>query len=118
MLCILQSHFYFDTVNIGLNLLLVQSKWLGWNHNDADCNNWFCHNCLNCCLFAVAKVCSNDSLLSDVINNIMRFMTWNGFPKRLATKLIQKFTPRANQIYNNSKNGHQDQTVLQIHPAN
>ena len=57
------------------------------------------------------KVCSNDSLLSGVINNIMKFMTWNGFPKRLATKLIQKFTPRANQIYNNSKNDHQDQTV-------
>ena len=29
--------FCFDTPNIGLNLLLVQSKWLGWNHNDADC---------------------------------------------------------------------------------
>ena len=37
MLCILQSHSCFDTLNIGLNLLLVQSKWLGWNHNDADC---------------------------------------------------------------------------------
>ena len=36
MLCILQSHFCFDTLNIGLNLLLVQSKWLGWNHNNAD----------------------------------------------------------------------------------
>ena len=22
--------------NIGLNLLQVQSKWLGWNHNDAE----------------------------------------------------------------------------------
>ena len=29
--------FYFDTLNVGLNLLLVQSKWLGWNHNDAKC---------------------------------------------------------------------------------
>ena len=38
-------------------------------------------------------------------------MSWNGFPKRLATKLIQKFTPRADQIYNNSKNNHDDQTV-------
>ena len=36
VLCILQSHFYFDTLKIGLNLLLGQSKWLaGWNHNDA-----------------------------------------------------------------------------------
>ena len=41
----------------------------------------------------------------------MKFMSWNGFPKRLATKLIQKFTPGADQIYNNSKNNHQDQTV-------
>ena len=37
MLCILQSYFCFDTLNIALNLLLVQSKWLGWSHNDADC---------------------------------------------------------------------------------
>ena len=41
----------------------------------------------------------------------MKCMSWNGFPKRLATKLIQKFTPRADQIYNNSKNNHHDQTV-------
>ena len=37
MLCILQLHFCFDTLNIDLNLFLVQSNWLGWNHNDADC---------------------------------------------------------------------------------
>ena len=29
--------FYFDALNFLLNLLLVQSKWLGWNHNDAKC---------------------------------------------------------------------------------
>ena len=39
MLCyVFYNHiFCFDTLKIGLNLLLVQSKWLGWNHNDADC---------------------------------------------------------------------------------
>ena len=53
------------------------------------------------------KICNNDRLLSDEINNIMKFMSWNSFPKKkLATTLIQKFTPRANQIYNNSKNNH------------
>ena len=45
------------------------------------------------------------------LTKIIEFMSWNGFPKRLANKLIQKFTPRADQIYNNSKNNHQDQTV-------
>ena len=40
------------------------------------------------------KICSNDSLLSDeILNNIMKCMSWNGFPKRSATELIQKFTP-------------------------
>ena len=38
MLCyVFYNHIFLLYLNIGLNLLLVQSKWLGWNHNDAEC---------------------------------------------------------------------------------
>ena len=57
------------------------------------------------------KICSNDHLLSDEINNILRFMSWNGFPKRLANKLVQKFIPKTNQVNIMSKNSHDEETV-------
>jgi hypothetical protein len=48
------------------------------------------------------KICSNESLISDEMRKIRKFMSWNGFPKTLANKLIQKFTPKADQSYMSS----------------
>ena len=45
------------------------------------------------------KICSNESLISDEMRKIRKFMSWNGFPKTLANKLIQKFTPNADQAF-------------------
>ena len=58
------------------------------------------------------KICSNESLISDEMRKIRKFMLWNGFPKTLANKLIQKFTPKADQAYMSSNiNNHiKDQT--------
>lgn len=58
------------------------------------------------------KICSNESLISDEMRKIRKFMSWNGFPKTLANKLIHKFTPKADQAYMSSSiNNHiEDQT--------
>ena len=46
------------------------------------------------------------------MRKIRKFMSWNGFPKTLANKLIQNFTPKADQAYMSSNiNNHiKDQT--------
>ena len=58
------------------------------------------------------KICSNESLISDEMRKIRKFMSWNGFAKTLANKLIHKFTPKADQAYMSSNiNNHiEDQT--------
>jgi hypothetical protein len=58
------------------------------------------------------KICSNESLISDEMRKIRKFMSWNGFPKTLTNKLIHKFTPKADQAYMSSNiNNHiEDQT--------
>ena len=39
------------------------------------------------------KFCSNNDLLQKEIHTIKCFMSWNGYPRRLATKLISLFSP-------------------------
>ena len=39
------------------------------------------------------KICSCKSLLSDELNDILKLVSWNGFPKRMSTLLIKKFSP-------------------------
>ena len=41
------------------------------------------------------KVCSNETLLKDELKRILDFMSWNGFPYKLSTKLIEQFKPRS-----------------------
>ena len=48
------------------------------------------------------KICSNRTFLSAEIDNILKFMSWNGFPKRLSTKLIIQMTPNSDQTQGNS----------------
>ena len=39
------------------------------------------------------KICSNNDLLQKEIHTIKCFMSWNGYPRRLATKRISLFSP-------------------------
>ena len=39
------------------------------------------------------KICSNDELLNLELNNIVSFMSWNGFPRKLSRKFLTLFKP-------------------------
>jgi hypothetical protein len=49
------------------------------------------------------KICSNDELLNLELNNIVSFMSWNGFPRKLSRKLLTSFKPSSPNP-NNSNN--------------
>ena len=49
------------------------------------------------------KICSIKTLLSVEINTIFSFVSWNGFSKRVATKLNKQMTPNSDQIHTNYK---------------
>jgi hypothetical protein len=56
--------------------------------------------CIRSLVHRAYKICSNESLISDEMRKIRKFMSWNGFPKTLANKLIYrnlhlKLTPKA-----------------------
>ena len=53
-------------------------------------------------VYRVHKICSNSVLLHNELQRITKFVSWNGFPRRLVSKLINKFTPTTND--NSSEN--------------
>ena len=61
----------------------------------------------------VHKICGNKTLLSPEINAILKFMSWNGFSKRLAIKLIKQMTPNPDQTQTNYNNDNQNQQLYQ-----
>ena len=52
------------------------------------------------------KICSNAQTLKTETENILKFMSWNGFPKTLSKKLIKQFSPKPD-----SNNTAQDSTI-------
>ena len=59
------------------------------------------------------KICSCKSLLSDEINNILKFMSWNGFSKNLSAKLWKKLIPNSdtsNHVNSNQSDTNTDRT--------
>ena len=40
------------------------------------------------------KICSNQLLLQHELKTIQNFMSWNGFSRNMATKLINEFIPK------------------------
>ncbi len=49
-------------------------------------------------------VLSNDDLLQKEIHNIQTYMSWNGFPRRLAKKIISLFTLASTAKHPNIEN--------------
>ena len=49
------------------------------------------------------NICSNDELLNLELNNIVSFMSWNGFPRKLSRKLLTLLKPSSPNP-NNSNN--------------
>ena len=43
-------------------------------------------------VYRAHKICSNSVLLKTELQNIAQFASWNGYPRRLANKLIESFT--------------------------
>jgi hypothetical protein len=46
-------------------------------------------------VYRAHKICSNSVLLKNELQNIAHFASWNGYPRRLANKLIESFTPKS-----------------------
>ena len=46
-------------------------------------------------IYRAHKICSNSVLLKTELQNIAQFASWNGYPRRLANKLIESFTPKS-----------------------
>ena len=52
---------------------------------------------------AIIKDLLHNDIIKFEINAIFNFMSWNGFSKRLATKLNKQMTPNSDQTHTNYK---------------
>ena len=45
-------------------------------------------------IYRAHRICSNEQLLKIELNKIKDFLSWNGYPRFLANRLIKQFTPK------------------------
>ena len=50
------------------------------------------------------KICSDSSLLREELKRIAEFASWNGYPRRMVSKLIESFSPKTNDTANSTYN--------------